>query len=49
MSEVFEKLINILSSIVVQGNENILLENDSLNEILILAKNRGYLKLCVVC
>ena len=47
MSEVFEKLINILSSIVVQGNENILLENDSLNEILILAKKQGLFE--VVC
>ena len=47
MSEAFEKLINILSSIVVKGDKNILLEKDSLNEILMLAKKQGLFE--VVC
>lgn len=47
MSEAFEKLINILSSIVVRGTKNIILENDSLDEILILAKKQGLFE--VVC
>ena len=47
MSGAFEKLINILSSIVVKGNKNILVEKDSLNEILILAKKQGLFE--VVC
>lgn len=47
MSEAFEKLINILSSIIVKGDKDILLESDSLNEILILAKKQGLFE--VVC
>lgn len=47
MSEAFEKLINILSEIVVKGNNNILLENESLTEILMLAKKQGLFE--VVC
>lgn len=47
MSESFEKLINILSEIVIKGNKNVLVDDDYLSEVLVTAKKQGLFE--VVC
>ncbi len=47
MSENFEKLLNVLSSIIIDEKKDIVLKDDTLHEVLTLAKKQGLFE--VVC